>query len=430
MIEDDGLRRRQLVRAVVASTIGTTVEWYDFFLYGSAAALIFPKLFFTNLDPSLANILSYVTFYAGFVARPLGAAIFGHWGDRVGRKALLVTTMLVMGVSTTAIGLVPTHESIGLWGAVLLTILRAFQGIAVGGEWSGSVLMAGEWAAPGRRGFTTSFPQMGAPLGMIMANSALSFMTSSLDETAFLSWGWRVPFLASIVLVGIGLWIRIGILESPVFANLKAQKKLVRTPIVETLKTNWREVVLTTLLRSGQLAPYYITTTYVLTYGTQVLGLSRAVLLNCVAIRSIGSLMILPVAGHLSDIYGRKRVISAGLIGTGVWIFVLFGLLDTRVVPLMILGLFIDGIMQDLQYGPQAAIIAENFPASRRYTGSGLGYHLAAITAGGPAPVIAAYLFSTYHTSTSIAVFGLFTALVSLATLPFLTDKTGALDQQ
>lgn len=428
MIEDDGLRRRQLVRAVVASTIGTTVEWYDFFLYGSAAALIFPKLFFTNLDPSLANILSYVTFYAGFVARPLGAAIFGHWGDRVGRKALLVTTMLVMGVSTTAIGLVPTHESIGLWGAVLLTILRALQGIAVGGEWSGSVLMAGEWAAPGRRGFTTSFPQMGAPLGMIMANSALSLMTSSLDETAFLSWGWRVPFLASIVLVGIGLWIRIGILESPVFANLKAQKKLVRTPIVETLKTNWREVVLTTLLRSGQLAPYYITTTYVLTYGTQVLGLSRAVLLNCVAIRSIGSLMILPVAGHLSDIYGRKRVISAGLIGTGVWIFVLFGLLDTKVVPLMILGLFIDGIMQDLQYGPQAAIIAENFPASRRYTGSGLGYHLAAITAGGPAPVIAAYLFATYHTSTSIAVFGLFTALVSLATLPFLTDKAGALD--
>ncbi len=428
--EDDELRRRQLVRAVVASTIGTTVEWYDFFLYGSAAALIFPKLFFTNLDPALGNILSYVTFYAGFVARPVGAAIFGHWGDKIGRKALLVTTMLVMGVSTTAIGLVPTHETIGWWGAVLLTVLRALQGIAVGGEWSGSVLMAGEWAAPGRRGFTTSFPQMGAPLGMIMANSALSFMTSNLDEAAFLSWGWRVPFLASIVLVAIGLWIRIGILESPVFANLKAQKKLVRTPIVETLKTNWREVVLTTLLRSGQLAPYYITTTYVLTYGTQVLGLSRAVLLNCVAIRSIGSLMILPVAGHLSDLYGRKRVIGAGLIGTGIWIFALFELLDTRIVPLMIVGLFVDGLMQDLQYGPQAAIIAENFPASRRYTGSGLGYHMAAITAGGPAPVIAAYLFATYHTSTSIAIFGLFTALISLATLPFLKDKPGALDKE
>jgi MFS family permease len=427
---DEETRRRHLVRAVVASTIGTTVEWYDFFLYGSAAALIFPKLFFTNLDPALANILSYVTFYAGFAARPLGAAIFGHWGDRIGRKTLLVTTMLVMGVSTTAIGLVPTHETIGWWGAVLLTVLRAMQGIAVGGEWSGSVLMAGEWAAPGRRGFTTSFPQMGAPLGMIMANSALSFMTSRLDDAAFLSWGWRVPFLASLLLVGIGLWIRIGILESPVFTSLKAEKKLVRTPIVETLKTNWREVVLTTLLRSGQLAPYYITTTYVLTYGTQVLGLSRALLLNCVAIRSIGSLMILPVAGHLSDLYGRKRVISVGLIGTGVWIFALFGLLDTKIVPLMILGLFVDGVLQDLQYGPQAAIIAESFPASRRYTGSGLGYHLAAITAGGPAPVIAAYLFSTYQTSASIAVFGLITTIISLATLPALADKAGALDRK
>lgn len=425
---DEVARRRHLVRAVVASTVGTTVEWYDFFLYGSAAALIFPKLFFSNLDPSLASILSYITFYAGFVARPLGAAIFGHWGDRIGRKALLVTTMLVMGVSTTAIGFVPAYATIGVWGAVLLTVLRTLQGIAVGGEWSGSVLMAGEWASPGRRGFTTSFPQMGAPLGMILANTSLSFMNSAVGDAAFLSWGWRVPFVASIVLVAIGLWIRIGILESPVFASLKAQQKLVRSPIAETLKTNWREVALTTLLRTGQLAPYYITTTYILTYGTQVLGMSRTVLLNAVAIRSIGSLLVLPLAGHLSDLYGRKRVIGAGCIGTGVWIFALFALMDTKVVWILILALTVDGLMQDLQYGPQAAIIAENFPASRRYTGSGLGYHLAAITAGGPAPVIAAYLFSTYHTSTAIAVFGLVTALISLATLPFLTDKAGALD--
>jgi MFS family permease len=288
--------------------------------------------------------------------------------------------------------------------------------------------MAGEWASPGRRGFTTSFPQMGAPLGMMMANGALSFMTSTLDEAAFLSWGWRVPFVASLVLILIGLWIRIGILESPVFASLKAQRKIVRTPIVEVLRTNWREVALTTLLRTGQLAPYYITTTYILTYGSQVLGLSRAVLLNCVAIRSIGSLLMLPLAGHLSDRFGRKRVIATGCVGTGLWVFALFGLMDTKVIAFIIVGLLIDGMMQDLQYGPQAAIIAENFPASRRYTGSGLGYHLAAITAGGPAPVVAAYLFATYHTSTAIAVFALATCVVSLVTLLFLKDNAGHLD--
>lgn len=426
---DEETRRQHLVRAVVASTIGTTVEWYDFFLYGSAAALIFPKLFFSNVDPYVGSILSYVTFFAGFAARPLGAAIFGHWGDRIGRKTLLVTTMLVMGVSTTAIGLVPTDQTIGVWGAVLLTFLRAMQGIAVGGEWSGSVLMAGEWAAPGRRGFTTSFPQMGAPLGMMMANSALSFMTSTLDDAAFLSWGWRVPFLASIVLIAIGLWIRIGILESPVFANIKAQKKIVRAPIKEVLKTNWREVMLTTLLRTGQLAPYYITTTYILTYGSQVLGLSREVMLNCVVVRSFGSLAMLPLAGHMSDLFGRKRVIGAGCIGTGLWVFMLFAFLDTKSIPLIVFALLIDGLLQDLQYGPQAAIISENFPASRRYTGSGLGYHLAAITAGGPAPVVAAYLFATYKTSTAIAVFALATTIISLATLPFLKDKAGSLDQ-
>jgi len=426
---DEQTRRRHLVRAVVASTIGTTVEWYDFFLYGSAAALIFPRLFFSNLDPYVANILSYVTFYAGFAARPVGAAIFGHWGDRIGRKALLVITMLLMGVSTTAIGLVPTYETSGLWGAVILTILRALQGIAVGGEWSGSVLMAGEWAAPGRRGFTTSFPQMGAPLGMIMANTALAFTTSSLDESAFLSWGWRIPFLASIVLVGIGLWIRIGILESPVFVQIREEKKIVKAPVVEVLRTNWREVALTALLRTGQLAPYYITTTYILTYGTQVLGLGRAELLNAVSIRSIGSIVMLPVAGHLSDRFGRKRVVGAGLVGTGIWIFALFALADTKLMPLLILALFVDGITQDLQYGPQAAVIAEAFPASRRYTGSGLGYHLAAITAGGPAPVIAAYLFRQYQSATAIAVFALITTLISLATLPFLKDRAGSLDR-
>ncbi|HEX2460096.1 MAG TPA: MFS transporter [Vicinamibacterales bacterium] len=427
---DEVGRRRHLTRAVVASTVGTTVEWYDFFLYGSAAALVFPRLFFSALDPGLAQILSWVTFYAGFLGRPLGAAVFGHFGDRVGRKVLLVATMLLMGVSTTAIGLVPSYASIGLWGAVLLTMLRLLQGVAVGGEWSGSVLMAGEWAAPGKRGLMTSFPQMGSPLGLILANSALATMASVQNEAEFLEWGWRVPFLASLILVGIGLYIRIGILESPVFANIKAQGKIVRAPIKVVMRENWREVALTTLLRTGQLAPYYITTTFILAYGTEVLGLSRAVLLNCVSIRAVAALMVIPVAGFLSDTFGRKRIIAVGCVGTGLWMFALFGLMNTTVVGLIILGLVVDGIFQDLQYGPQAAVIAENFPASRRYTGSGLGYHLAAITAGGPAPIVASYLFDTFHTSVAIAAFGLGTTLISLATLPALRNTAGALDDR
>lgn len=426
---DERVRRRYFVRAVVASTVGTTVEWYDFYLYGAAAALIFPRLFFTNLDPAIGSILSYVTFFAGFAARPFGAALFGHWGDRIGRKALLVVTMLLMGVSTMIVGLLPTYERIGMWGAVLLTVLRAMQGIAVGGEWSGSVLMAGEWARPGRRGFATSFAQMGSPLGTIMANGALSIMSSSVDEAAFFDWGWRVPFLASIVLILIGLWVRLGTLESPVFTAIKEERKIVRAPVVEVLRTNWREVVMTMLLRTGQLAPFYITTTYVLTYGTQVLGMDRADLLDAVSIRAVGSLAVLPFAGHLSDRLGRKRVIGIGCIGTGLWVFVLFALMNTRSAPLVVLGLFVDGILQDLQYGPQAAIIAENFPASRRYTGSGLGYHLAAITAGGPAPAVSAYLFLTFQSSTAIATYAFITTLVSLATLPFLKDQAGSLDR-
>ena len=427
---DEATRRKHLTRAVVASTVGTTVEWYDFFLYGSAAALVFPRLFFSSLDPAYAQLLSWLTFYAGFLGRPLGAAVFGHFGDRVGRKVLLVVTMLLMGVSTTAIGLVPPEASIGIWGAVLLTVLRLVQGIAVGGEWSGSVLMAGEWAAPGRRGLMSSFPQMGSPLGLILANSALATMASIQDEATFLDWGWRVPFLASFVLVGIGLYIRIGVLESPVFANIKAQGKIVKAPIKVVLRENWREVALTTLLRTGQLAPYYITTTFILAYGSQVLGLSRAMLLNCVSIRAVAALAAIPLAGHLSDKYGRKRIVAIGCVGTGLWIFALFGLMNTQVVGLIILGLVIDGIFQDFQYGPQAAIIAENFPASRRYTGSGLGYHLAAITAGGPAPLIASYLFATYQTSVAIAVFGFCTTLISLATLPFLRNRAGTLDDR
>jgi MFS family permease len=413
---DERSRRHQLVRAVIASTVGTTVEWYDFFLYNTAAALVFPRLFFPSSDPYVA-------------ARPVGAALFGHFGDRIGRKALLVTTMMVMGVSTMAIGLVPSYDAIGIWGAVLLTVLRSLQGAAVGGEWSGSVLMSGEWARQQRRGFTTSFAQMGAPLGLILANGALSVMSLALDDADFLAWGWRVPFLGSVVLVAIGLYIRIGVLESPVFERLQIEGKVVRSPLLSVLRENWREVMLTTLLRTGQLVPYYVFTTYILSYGTQVLGMSRTTLLTCMSLRSIASIAIIPIAGHLSDVYGRKRVVGLGLIGVAVWGFVYFELLDTMAVPLIMLAMIVDSLVQDLQYAPQAALIAENFPASRRYSGSGLGYHLAAITAGGPAPLVAAYLFERFQTPHAIAALVLASTLISFATFPWLKDQAGALDE-
>lgn len=422
------LERRHLVRAVAASTVGTTVEWYDFFLYNAAAALVFPRVFFPRSDPYVATLLSFSTLFAGFAARPIGAALFGHFGDRIGRKALLITTMLMMGVTTTLIGIVPTYDAIGIWGGVLLTILRTLQGIAVGGEWSGSILMAGEWANPKRRGFTTSFAQMGAPLGLVLANGALSLVTWQLDEQAFLSWGWRLPFVSSLALVGIGLYIRIGVLESPVFARLKARGKVAHAPVMLVLRENWREVMLCTLLRTGQLVPYYVFTTYILAYGTEVLGLSRTTLLSCLSIRSLFSIVMIPAAGHLSDIYGRKRIVATGLVGIAVFSFVYFELLETRALPLVFIAMVIDSIIQDLQYAPQAAFIAENFPASRRYSGSGLGYHLAAITAGGPAPLLATYLYQTFQSSLAISGLVVVSAAISLVALLLLKDHSGALD--
>ena len=315
------LSTRHRNRAVVSSSLGTTIEWYDFFLYGVAAATVFPRQFFPSSDPFVATLLSFSTFFVGFVARPIGAAVFGHYGDRIGRKALLVTTMILMGVATTGIGLVPSYQAIGIWGAVLLTVGRVLQGMAVGGEWSGSVLMAGEWTDPKRRGFTTSFAQLGAPAGMVLANGALALMSLVTDEDEFLAWGWRVPFLASVVLVFVGYWIRIGVLETPVFERLKAQGKVASAPLVDVLRNHWREVGLTALLRTGQQVPFYIFTTFIVTYATQQLQLSRAMVLNLVMLMALISCFTIPLMGHLSDKVGRRRVTAIGC-----WVMVIYRL--------------------------------------------------------------------------------------------------------
>jgi len=427
---DPEARRRMMIKAVVASAVGTTIEWYDFFLYGVAAALIFPRLFFPASDPFTGRLLSFSTFFVGFAARPFGAAFFGHYGDRLGRKAALIATLLLMGVATTAIGLVPGYDRIGIWGAVLLVAGRTLQGIGVGGEWGGSVLMAGEWTDPKRRGFTTSWAQFGAPAGMVLANGALAVMTFALPEEAFLSWGWRVPFLLSLTLVAVGLYIRIGVLETPVFAKLKAQGKVERTPVVEVLRRNWREVILAALLRTGQQVPFYIFTTYVLTYGTETLGLTRGFVLNLVMLQALLSMATIPWFGHLSDRVGRRRITAIGCVVMMIFPFVYFGMLDSGVTLLIAAAVILGLPSHDLQYGPQAAYIAESFPGSLRYSGASLGYQLASITAGGPAPIVALYLFEVYKTSMAVAAYVAVTAAISLVCVWLMHDRAGSLDHR
>jgi metabolite-proton symporter len=427
-LPDADHRRRMLVKAVVASAVGTTIEWYDFFLYGVAAALVFPTVFFPASDPFTGTLLAFSTYFVGFVARPFGAALFGHYGDRVGRKIALIATLVLMGVATMLIGLVPGYDRIGIWGAVLLVLGRIAQGVGVGGEWGGAVLMAGEWTDPKRRGFTTSWAQFGAPAGMVLANGALAVMTVTTSNASFMSWGWRVPFLLSVALVFVGLYIRVGVLETPVFAGLKTRGQVERTPVVTVLRANWREVVLTALLRTGQQTPFYIFTTYVLTYGTQVLGLNRALVLNLVMIQAIVSMATIPWFGHLSDRFGRRRVTIVGCLVMMVLPFAYFALLDSRALPLIALAIVMGLPLHDLQYGPQAAFIAESFPGRLRYSGASLGYQLASITAGGPAPIIALYLYETYGTSMAVAAYVSATAVISLICVWFMRDRAGALD--
>ena len=313
-----------LRKAVIAATIGTTIEWYDFFIYGTAAGLIFGKLYFPNEDPLTATLAAFGTYFIGFIGRPIGAAIFGHYGDRIGRKATLIATLLCMGIATFLIAFVPTYASIGIWGAVILTILRMLQGIGVGGEWGGSVLLAMEWSRThGQRGLVASWPQFGVPCGLFLANlSILAFSTLSGDQ--FAVWGWRIPFALSIILVGIGLWIRLGILETPVFQQLLNTNKIESAPIVEVIKRQPREIILSALLRMAEQAPFYIFTAFVFAYAVGTLHMSRDFILTSVLVASVVSFVTIPLSGHISDRIGRRNMYLIGAAATGIFGFVYF----------------------------------------------------------------------------------------------------------
>ncbi len=416
--------RAQLRRAVLASTIGTTIEWYDFLLYGTVSALVFGKLYFPHSVPLVGVLEAFGIFFVGFVGRPIGAAIFGHWGDRIGRKATLIATLLVTGLATFAVGLVPGYASIGIWGAVILTIIRLIQGIGVGGEWGGSVLLAMEWARGNKnRGFISSWPQFGAPAGLFLANVAV-LVFSAISGNQFFTWGWRIPFFLSIIMVGVGLWIRLGILETPVFRKVLAEERIERVPVLEVLKRQPKQVILTALLRMPEQAPGYIVGTFIFSYGTAALGFSRNFLLTAVIVQTVLGFLWVTVSGALSDRVGRKNMYMIGCVFMAVFGFVYFALLDTRVPWVVFLMIALSLLPIMTQYGPEAALIAESFSPRLRYSGTSLGYQLASIIAGGPSPFIATWLYATYHRGLPVAIYIAICAILGLISTALLTDYT------
>ncbi|HEX5319312.1 MAG TPA: MFS transporter [Stellaceae bacterium] len=416
--------RAHLRRAVIASTVGTTIEWYDFLMYSIVTGLVFGKLFFPGSDPLVSTLSAFGVFFIGFVARPIGAAIFGHYGDRIGRKATLIVTLLMTGIATAAVGLVPGYDSIGIWGGIILTILRLIQGIGVGGEWGGSVLLAMEWARTNKnRGFIASWPQFGAPAGLCLAN-IMVLLFSFLSGDQFLVWGWRIPFLLSIVMVGVGLYIRLGILETPVFRRVVAENRVVRAPTLEVIKRQPGTIILTALLRMAEQSPGYIFNAFVFTYGTTVLGASRNLLLFGLMVSTALGFCWVTVAGALSDRIGRRQMYSLGCVFVAAFTFLYFYLLDTREPLWIFVAVALSFIPVMTMYGPEAALIAEAFTPRLRYSGSSLGYQLASIIAGGPAPFISTWLFREYNSTVPIGLYVVVCAVISIAATFMLPDYT------
>lgn len=414
---------RQMRKVVAASFIGTTIDWYDFFLYGSAAALVFNKLFFPGSDPLVGTLLSFLTYAVGFAARPIGALVFGHYGDRLGRKKLLVLSLLLMGGATFAIGLLPTHATIGSAAPVLLTVLRLVQGFALGGEWGGAVLLVSEHGDARRRGFWASWPQTGAPAGQLLATGVLSLLTAVLSDSAFTSWGWRIPFLLSGVLVMVGLWIRLSVDESPVFkqalAHAQARKAeqgaaAEKLPLVAVLRHHWRDMLIAMGARMAENISYYVITAFILVYATTAADVSKQTALNAVLIASAVHFAVIPMWGALSDRIGRRPVYLLGAAGIGLWMFPFFSLIDTGSFGNLILAITVGLVLHGAMYAPQAAFFSEMFATRMRYSGASIGAQFASVAAGAPAPLIATALLNDYGSSTPIALYVIAAAVVTL----------------
>jgi len=384
-------------RVVLASFLGTMIEWYDFFLYGTAAALVFNKLFFPTVDARAGTMAAFATYAVGFFARPIGGVVFGHFGDRLGRKSMLVTTLVMMGAATFLIGLLPTYSTIGIAAPILLVCLRFVQGFGVGGEWGGAVLMAVEHSRPGRRGLNASWVQAGVAAGMLLANGVFSFISQNLSEAEFLAWGWRVPFLLGIVLLGVGLFIRVKVMETPLFVAVQTSKKPTTLPILEVIRDYPKNVLLAMGARFAENASFYIITVFVLTYATEKLGLSKPTILNAVLFGTAVQFIAIPLFGWLSDIVGRRMVYMTGTVLMAVFAWPFFLLVDTKSPVLITVAVTVGLVIHALMYAPQAAFFAELFGTRVRYSGASLGYQLASPFAGGLAPLIASALLQWSH---------------------------------
>jgi MFS family permease len=414
------LIRSHRMRAVLASTVGTSIEWYDFFLYGTASALVFPAVFFPSHAHGTGILLSFGTQAVGFGARPIGAIIFGHFGDRVGRKSTLIATLMLMGIATALMSVVPSYAAIGVTAPILLIILRILQGIGVGGEWGGSVLLSMEWGTQRRRGFWASWPQVGVPIGLLLSTAMIKFF-GHVAGSGFNTWGWRVPFALSLVLVGIGLYVRLRVLESPAFSEVRREQAVVRQPVLRVIMEQPLEVAASAFIRMSEQAPFYLFVTFVLSYGTDHLGLSNDSLLNDVLVAAAISLVSIPLFGDLSDRIGRRLMYGIGIVCIAAFAFPYYGLLNTKNSGLILLAVVLSLVFHDMQYGPQASLIAESFGTATRCSGAGIGYQLASLIAGGPAPLIAAAIVDATNSSTWVSGYilgGAVVAMIALLLMP------------
>ena len=422
--EDEG--RTPLRRVVAASLIGTTIEWYDFFLYGSAAALVFNELFFPEFEPLVGTLLAFATYALGFVARPVGGIVFGHFGDRIGRKKLLMFSLILMGVATTLIGFLPTYNQIGIWAPIALIVLRLIQGFAVGGEWGGAVLLAAEHGDAARRGFWASWPQAGVPAGSLLAAGVLAILAGTLSEADFVAWGWRVAFILSAVLVVVGWWIRTSVAESRTFEEqLESAEMPPKAPALDVIRERPRAVLLGSGLRLGENISYYIITAFSITYLTEVAAESASLALNAISVGAVVQFVAIPLLALLSDRIGRRPVYAVGALGLAAFSFVFFSMLSSGSTAAIVAAIVIALVLHGAMYGPQAAFISELFPTRIRYSGVSIAYQLTSIVAGSLAPIIALALYREYESALPVAIYVAVACVISGITALLARETKG-----